>query len=462
MRASLIPILAAICITAPVAAHAKTIHNTSELMSSLATAKGGETFYLSPGDYGNISIKNMNFAHNVTIKSIDAANPARFGQTSLNASSGISFEAVTFSNPLKAGANPWDPTVNVINSNNILFSQVSVHGSKDNNPTNDGYGIVARGSSKVLIKDSQFTELVRAIVMDNGNDIAIKNNRIFDVQSEGINFSGIQGGQIIGNSIKSFHPQPGDHPDAIQIFTLNSKQQTKDIVISNNMIVGDPGRQMQGIFVTTQDGSPYYYDNITISNNLLVGTTWHGVTLQNAINSSVTGNVVYTLDGQPFTSARIQIVNVEGVLSGNIAKAYILKEIDALKQAGNLTNGFDLSEAEKAIAAWELSLKTTPGGLGTWDDPLILPEKPNDGFGSTDPNDPFLPGQYEQVVDIFPFDESPDGYDPFDTSLGGQSGQGSVMSAVPEPATWAQLLFGFGVVGWLMRRGRPRSRIAVQ
>ena len=33
-------------------------------------------------------------------------------------------------------------------------------------------------------------------------------------------------------------------------------------------------------------------------------------------------------------------------------------------------------------------------------------------------------------------------------------------SAVPEPGTWAMMLFGFGVIGWRMRR-RPASRISL-
>ena len=29
--------------------------------------------------------------------------------------------------------------------------------------------------------------------------------------------------------------------------------------------------------------------------------------------------------------------------------------------------------------------------------------------------------------------------------------------AVPEPQTWAMMLLGFGLIGWQIRRGRPRT-----
>ena len=36
----------------------------------------------------------------------------------------------------------------------------------------------------------------------------------------------------------------------------------------------------------------------------------------------------------------------------------------------------------------------------------------------------------------------------------------TVTSAVPEPATWAMLLLGFGAIGGVMRVNRRRSKVA--
>ena len=46
----------------------------------------------------------------------------------------------------------------------------------------------------------------------------------------------------------------------------------------------------------------------------------------------------------------------------------------------------------------------------------------------------------------------------------GQSGEGRIIvpPAVPEPATWAMMLVGFGGIGMAMRRGRKRTRTLMQ
>src|SRR3546814_13018525 len=47
------------------------------------------------------------------------------------------------------------------------------------------------------------------------------------------------------------------------------------------------------------------------------------------------------------------------------------------------------------------------------------------------------------------------------TTTGYNTGTNNVLSAVPEPETWVQLVAGFGMVGWLMRRSRSGTRAAV-
>jgi hypothetical protein len=40
------------------------------------------------------------------------------------------------------------------------------------------------------------------------------------------------------------------------------------------------------------------------------------------------------------------------------------------------------------------------------------------------------------------------------SQLNGISGEGTPVRGVPEPATWAMMLLGFGGIGMAMRRGR--------
>ena len=468
MKFSHLPVLAVLCITAPAAAQAITITNASQLMAALSTAKGGEVFDLAPGDYGQLTLKNFQFANAVTIRSANASKPATFGKTTINGSSGIKFDKVEFANPLSSTGNSWDPAVYVYGSKGISFNSVSVHGSLDNNPLNDGYGIFSRNSNNVSVTNSQFTQLTRAVVVNTNDNILLAGNNVYGVRSEGFNLASVQGAKIIGNKFSDFHPQTGDHPDAIQIFSAGATRPSTNIQISNNLIVGAPGQQMQGIFVTTQKSGPYPYQNVTISNNVLVGTMWHGITLMDATGASVTGNTLFTIGGQTVTSTRIQMTNVIGVLSGNIAKSYVIQSSPGLKQLNNTTNIIDMALADAAIQQWMLANKDALAN-GTWTNPIIIPTTPTNGFNAQPIDEILGTGQFAQVTTIVPVDYAPgtplnsDGTTSPTGPTGpdGQSGQSTILSAVPEPATWAQLLLGFGLVGWLMRRGRAQTRIAV-
>jgi hypothetical protein len=48
------------------------------------------------------------------------------------------------------------------------------------------------------------------------------------------------------------------------------------------------------------------------------------------------------------------------------------------------------------------------------------------------------------------------------SQIGGVSGEGTPVGGVPEPATWAMMLLGFGAIGMTMRRSRRRNPALAQ
>ena len=229
---------------------------------------------------------------------------------------------------------------------------------------------------------------------------------------------------------------------------------------------------MQGIFVTDQSGGKLPYSGITIKNNTLVGTSWHGITVHHTSNASVTGNTVVTIPGSTDTTSWIMMRYVSGVMSGNTAKSFPVSDSPNLKQANNTTNTISSSLAEQAIEAWyQANLATLP-------DPDTIAQSPigsndptvNNGFNTPTPtpDDPVLltNSAYKMVaID----DQSVQQNDAFSqtsqqlqqTTTGSNTGTNNVLSAVPEPETWVQLVAGFGMVGWLMRRSRSGTRASV-
>lgn len=60
-----------------------TVSTTAQLTVALANAKGGETILLQGGQYGSLALNgygagSYDYLSNVTIRSVDPANPAVF------------------------------------------------------------------------------------------------------------------------------------------------------------------------------------------------------------------------------------------------------------------------------------------------------------------------------------------------------------------------------------------------
>lgn len=386
------------------------ISDAQALKQALATATGGETFVLAPGNYGNLSISGRNFASAVTIKSADPNNQARFSDTKISKSSGIVFKQLAFFNPLGTNEIKNTYAVQVQKSEKIMFDGITLSGSRNGDPSDDGHGLQVRFSSDIKIVNGNFSELARAMVISESKSVVVANNRLSTLRSDGIDFAGVQDVEVTGNRFSDFQPAPGDHSDAIQFWTRNSTLPTRDIRISDNLIVASG--ETQGIFMRANYagfGTPL--TGVEISGNILSGTAFNGIALFKGTDVDVLDNMIFSLRNIAVKQSWIRLEDIKDLdLVDNTAAIFLLNRIgQPFDQSGN--KQLFLSELERlaAIARWdrEHSILDGDGGAG-------------------EPVDPSPP------------------------------------TAVPEPAAWLFMILGFGALGAALRRARFSRRRALE
>jgi hypothetical protein len=172
----------------------------------------------------------------------------------------------------------------------------------------------------VSIQDSEFQQLIDGIGFLDSTKLVFAGNYFHDLGADGIHGGGSSSIQISLNYFTDFRPGPEVHPDAIQLWTSNTRTSARDILIKGNVFARGRGGPSQGIFVTDQVGNLPYQD-VTISDNLLIGTMYNAITLQGGRDAKISGNQVYSFADMP---ARIWVQMTNGtVLTDNLAAAFI-------------------------------------------------------------------------------------------------------------------------------------------
>jgi Right handed beta helix region len=311
------------------------VSNKDALIKAFANAKAGDRILLAPGNYGAISFKNKSFASDVTIASANAGNPAKFDSFKLYNVSHVALTSVEVGHTLATGESRFTKFVDVLKSNHITFDKLYVHGSLDNNPGNDGYGIGINNVQFVKITNSRFEQLGRGTVFSSSSDIVLQGNAYSNMRTDGADFGDVQRVLVDNNTFKDFYPTGGDHPDAIQFTTAGTTRPSTDIVVSNNQIFQGKGLGVQGIFFRDQVGT-LPYQNVKIINNL--GYSWdqyNGINVGGGVNVEVSGNtfVSGSKDDKNFI---IRLTNVKGgIVKNNVADLFVTSGNTGLNVTGN-------------------------------------------------------------------------------------------------------------------------------
>jgi hypothetical protein len=199
------------------------------------------------------------------------------------------------------------------------------------------------------------------------------------------------------------------------------------------------------ILIGTGPGTLQPPENVLFTNNPANGTTVAGVTNQTATSVSFTGGEILAGNGgQARIEAADGLVNSTGAAFGGLPASQLA--VDLTNPAlGFTSTEFRIFVGSGTATTATLTFLDTAGQTfsNTFD---ILPN----GFFNALASD-------GQAIDKFSFTTNGTFEDVRQVRLGGIS---SVVGLVPEPMSWALMIFGFGGVGTIVRRRRALENMA--
>jgi hypothetical protein len=350
----------AVAMIGPLAHAAQLTAGPSNFAKVLGAAHPGDNIALAPGAYPNLIVKGVSFAHPVTITSSNPKTPAVISEMTILGAEGLLFRNVEIVAPSKGWA------VIAMKSSRIGFDHVFVHGSLDDDASNDGGGLSFLNTSDVTVTYSEFAQLRQGVsdgasrlVVDGQITVGtptkalIQGNYIHDVMKSGMVFAGVSDVTITGNTIRNIRIVPPQHPDAIQFFTTGTLVAAHDIVVSDNLIDRGKGEATQGIFFRDQVGT-IHYEHVKVSDNLVVGTGYGGIYMEGVNDAEITGNELTSEPGRTnLTFFLIQHADKVRAIN-NRAVAISFDKVTGLTEAGDKVTQPTDDHGAAVLVAWRL------------------------------------------------------------------------------------------------------------
>jgi hypothetical protein len=300
------------------------------IAAALKLAKPGDTVSLMSGDYGDLTITGSNQGGFLTLSAAPGHTPRFTGitiGTPRDRASHWRLTGLTISSFRKAqrwpnGAIVHPGLVAVGNSDNIVFENNIVNsgpGAIEWKSEADAFaadqslsgGVSVNGASCISITANRITNVFNAIMFggdpgtDSGKYYVVSDNVIDDFAGDGIDHFASHV-RIARNRITNGHDiceSKCVHMDGIQGWNWNNRPGllNVDVVIEANQIIAQtrpglalPAGTLQGI--TIFDG---HWDGVKVSNNLVIATAWHGITIAGAKNLAIVNNTLACASQEP-------------------------------------------------------------------------------------------------------------------------------------------------------------------
>lgn len=352
----------------------------------------GHTFSLRASDY----LDRQEDAP-VLIRSQDPSDPAILSQVSLTDRENIAIVDVEIYNTA-AGLAPYTNLVTISNSDNIGIYDSEIHSNAtgaaglvddpDADQTVGSSAMLVRGSNGVVLAGNKVYDANHGFALMESTGLTLVGNELTALQGDGIRLGGVQDLVIQANWLHDMYgsSQTFNHSDMIQFWGTNIQQNTVNVSIKDNVIdVGD-GPSYQMIFGHNEhfESNGWLFEDIVIENNVLVGGTYHQISLNDTQNAVVRNNTVFTQeDGYSLLADGSREAHGTGWIKIGGENAMIENNIAAIIHGTGTNAVLTLGDGSKATDQTANFINLEAGASGDLRDLMLRADSPWNGvFGS--------------------------------------------------------------------------------
>ena len=334
------------------------VHSALELTKALSVATAGSTIALAAGNYGDVTISNLNFAQNVVITSLDPSHLAEFGSLRVMSTHGITLDHVAVKFVPTATTVHFSSAVIVSDSSSFSMTNSVLHGGPAVNgvpftatvldATGNVLGLPAARaititrSTGITIDHNDISTFHKGIVLSSVDGISIASNEIHNLRTTPISGAVVSNATVTANHLHDSTPWnfggAGDHGDYIHFWTLAGAQTgpSDNIVITDNFLDQGTHDPMLGIYLDDNQQS-IGFTHVVISNNVISNSNAQAIRLED-VTGRVSNNTLIQPRATDYHDAPGVVIaaNSHVTLTDNMLSRITIYPGSIVAQSGNM------------------------------------------------------------------------------------------------------------------------------
>lgn len=294
-----------------------TVGTVAEFDQALASGGEAKVIALKPGIYDELTIRGVSAGTAVTVVAAEPANRPVIHKLSISGSRNVMLEGLRF---VGTGQEAPEAFLAEIQQSQNIRIRKSEFSSPQGQAASSAGALRAADVTTLHVADTVIENLRRGLIVERSTAVVIEHNRFRRLEIGGLTATQTDGLTFDSNRLDEFRPEAAGGRQFLTMSTRQTTAPSRNIRITRNVMLQIEGEPISGIFLGNEDKRPY--EALEVSKNIIVIGSPHGITVDYAINASITDNMV--LDSvQSIYNSAIRLQNARNSeVSGNIAVAY--------------------------------------------------------------------------------------------------------------------------------------------